>query len=155
LRIGIMNRRSRGFTIIELMIAIVIGAILTAMAVKGFGSTSDSLAARQARNVFNGMAARARAQAIESGQTTILIASISGDSVMILGQGGQIVENVRFDQEMRVDLQASTTSIRICMSPRGYADTDCNSFSSIIKVSFVAGSSSESLEILPLGQIRW
>ena len=150
-----MNRRSRGFTLIEVIIVIVIGAILTSMAVMGFGSTSDSLAARQARNVFNGMVARARAQAIESGRTTVLIASIPGDSVMILGQGGEIVENVRFGSEMKVDIQASINTIRICMSPRGFADTDCNSFSSIIEVTFVAGSNSESLEILPLGQVRW
>ena len=150
-----MNRRSRGFSLIELIIAIMIGAILTSMAVKGFGSTSTSLAVSQARNVFNGMAARARAQAIESGTRTILIASITGDSVMILGQGGQIVENVRFAEELSVDIQASATTIRLCMSPRGYADTNCNSFSSTITVTFVAGSSSESLEILPLGQIRW
>lgn len=150
-----MNRRNRGFTLIEVIIAIMIGVILTSMAVKGFGAASTSLAARQARNVFNGMAARARAQAIESGITTVLIANVQGDSVMILGQGGQIVENVRFGEELAVDMQATGGNFRVCMSPRGYADTDCNSFSSTIKVSFTAGGNTESLEILPLGQIRW
>lgn len=150
-----MKRRNRGFTLIEVIIAIVISAILTSMAVKGFGATSTSLAARQARNVFNGMAARARAQAIESGMTTVLLASVSGDSVMILGQGGNIVENVRFAEELNVDIQASTSSFRICMSPRGFADTDCNSFNSAFEVRFVAGNNTETIEILPLGQIRW
>ena len=150
-----MKRRNRGFTLIEVLIVIVIGSILATMAVKGFGATSTALAARQARNVFNGMAARARAQAIESGMTTVLITSVSGDSVMILGQGGNIVENVRFNKEMNVDIRASTSNFRICMSPRGFADTDCNSFSSAFKVSFVAGGNSETIEILPLGQIRW
>jgi len=149
-----MNRRTRGFSLIELIIAIMIGAILTSMAVKGFGATSTSLAARQGRNLFNGMAARARAQAIESGQTTILVASITGDSVMILS-GGQVVEKIRFSDEMDVDIRSSVGNFQLCMSPRGYADLDCNSFSSTIKVTFTAGVKSESLEILPLGQIRW
>lgn len=150
-----MKRRSRGFTLIEVLIVIVIAGILTSMAIKGFGATSTALAARQARNVFSSMAARARAQAIESGMTTVLLASPAGDSVMILGQGGKIVENVRFREEMNVDIRSTVGDFRICMSPRGFADTDCSSFSSAFEVSFVAGGNSETIEILPLGQIRW
>jgi prepilin-type N-terminal cleavage/methylation domain-containing protein len=149
-----MKRRSRGFTLIELIIAIMIGAILTSLAVKGFGTASTNLAARQARNVFNGMAARARAQAIESGSRTMLVANMAGDSVMIFAQGG-VVENVRFGRELDVDLSSSVGNFNICMSPRGYADTDCSSSSTTIKLSFTAGANTESLEILPLGQIRW
>ncbi|MFO8174886.1 MAG: type II secretion system protein [Longimicrobiales bacterium] len=150
-----MKRRTRGFTLIEVLIVIVIAGILTSMAVKGFGATSTALAARQARNVFSSMAARARAQAIESGMTTVLIASVAGDSVMIQGQGGNIVENVRFREELNVDIRSTVSEFRICMSPRGFADTNCNSFSSALEVSFVAGTNTETIEILPLGQIRW
>jgi prepilin-type N-terminal cleavage/methylation domain-containing protein len=149
-----MNRRSRGFTLIELIIAIMIGAILTSLAVKGFGNTSTNLAAKQARNVFSGMAARARAQAIESGSTTVLIANMAGDSVMIFAQGG-VVETVLFSEELSVELQSSVGNFRVCMGPRGYADMDCSSSSSTIKLSFTAGANTESLEILPLGQLRW
>jgi len=149
-----MKRRTRGFTLIEVLITIFIGMVLTGIAVKGFGNTSSQLSVRQARNVFNGMAARVRAQAIESGQRTLLIANTQGDSVMIWANGG-IVETVRFSEAMGVDLQSSSSVIRICMSPRGYADTDCNSFSSTVTLTFVQGTESESIEILPLGQIRW
>jgi prepilin-type N-terminal cleavage/methylation domain-containing protein len=149
-----MDRRARGFTLVEVVIALVIGGILTSVAIKGIGMTSPGLAVREARNVFVGMAARARAQAIESGQTSLLIANTAGDSVMILA-GGRIVERVRFGGELDVDLRGATTVIRICMSPRGYANPDCNSFSSPVKLAFVAGPKSESVEILPLGQIRW
>ena len=149
-----MNRRARGFTLIEVLIVLVISTILMSMAVKAFGATSSNLAARQARNVFNGMAARARAQAIESGFTTMLVANIPGDSVWIFANG-RVVENVRFGEEMGVDIQASAVTVRICMSPRGYANTNCNSFNSAVKMAFVQGAESETIEILPLGQIRW
>lgn len=149
-----MPNRQSGFTIIELVVVITIGAVLTTFAVKGFGVTSNHAATRQARNVFNGMAARARAQAIETGMTTLLIADARGDSVLIFA-GGRVVENVRFGEEMKVDIQASADVTRLCMNPRGYADQDCNSFDRTVEMTFARGEQSRSLEILPLGQIRW
>jgi len=149
-----MRRRTRGFTIIEVLVTLVIGSILMSMAVKAFGATSSSAATRQARNVFNGMVARTRAHAIESGWTTMLVANVPGDSVWIFSNG-KVVENVRFSEEMGVDIQAPGTTVRICMSPRGYANTACNSFKTSTKMAFVQGSESEVVEILPLGQIRW
>jgi len=124
------------------------------LAIKGFGLTSSQMSAREARNVFNGMAARARAQAIESGLATALIADADGDSVVIQANGST-VETVRFGEELGVDIQAPDKITRICMNPRGYASPTCNSFSSATKMAFVQGSKSATLEILPLGQIRW
>ncbi|MBT8397970.1 MAG: prepilin-type N-terminal cleavage/methylation domain-containing protein [Gemmatimonadetes bacterium] len=149
-----MKRQNRGFTVIELMIVVVLGTIMTSMAIKGFGMVSNQASAREARNVFQGMVARTRAQAIESGLPSILIADAQGDSVMIIGTNG-IMENVRFGEEMGVDIQTTERLTRICMNPRGFANTDCNSFTSAIKMSFVRGPKSKSIEILPLGQIRW
>jgi hypothetical protein len=100
------------------------------------------------------MVARTRAQAIESGIPTILLADAQGDSVMILANGG-FVETVNFGEEFGVDIQTTARITRICMNPRGFANTDCNSFSSAIKMSFVRGPKGKSIEILPLGQIRW
>ncbi|MFH1765751.1 MAG: type II secretion system protein [Gemmatimonadota bacterium] len=151
---GAMDRRHRGFTLIEMIIVIVLGTILTSFVVKSFGVTASQTSARQARNVFNGMAARARAQAIESGRTTVLVADAQGDSVLILANG-QVVENVRFGEEMNVDIQTTQDVTRLCMNPRGYADQACNSFSTTVTMVFVQGNQSRSLEILPLGQIRW
>jgi len=152
--IGTMNRRTSGFTLLEVLIVVVLGAILTQLAVKGIGLTSSHMAVREARNVFNGMAARTRAQAIESGARTLLIADAEGDSVVIVANGN-VVENVRFAEEMGVDIQATAKLTTICMNSRGYASPECNSFSSITKMAFVQGSQSETLEILPMGQIRW
>ena len=149
-----MNRRNSGFTVIELLTVVVLGAILIQLAIKGIGLTSSQISVREARNVFNSMAARTRAQAIESGQRTLLVADAKGDSVMIVANG-VVVETVRFAEEMGVDLQATDDLTTICMNPRGYASPECNSFTSAVKMAFVQGTKSRSLEILPLGQIRW
>lgn len=149
-----MNRRSRGFTLIEVLIVIVVGGILTAIAIKELGPASSRTSAQQARNVFGGIAARARAHAIERGQMTILVVDAQADSVSIVA-GGNVLETVHFRAAMGIDIQAPTAETRICMSPRGFADTSCNSFTSTIEIAFVQGAQTRTLEILPLGQIRW
>ena len=149
-----MDRRKNGFTLIEMLTVIMLGAVLTGFAMKGFGVTGSQTATRQARNVFSGMAARARAQAIESGQTTRLIADARDDSVIIVANG-QIVEEVQFGGEMEIDIRATQDVTQLCMNPRGYASQDCNSFNTTVEVAFFQGNESRSLEILPLGQIRW
>ncbi len=102
------------------------------MALKGFGTVWSGVAAREARNVFQGMMARTGAQAIESGVPTVLIADAEGDSVMVLANGG-IVETVRFQEEMGVDIQSVAAVTRICMTPRGFANPSCNSFTSLFR----------------------
>jgi len=149
-----MKRQNRGFTVIEMLVVVTLGTIMTSMAIKGFGMISNQFAAREARGVFQSMVARTRAQAIESGMPTILIADAQGDSVMILANG-RVVENVRFGEELGVDIQTTQRLTRICMTPRGFANPDCNSFSSPIKMAFVRGPKSKTVEILSLGQVRW
>lgn len=149
-----MGRRRSGFTLVEVIIALFIGAILTSIAVRRIGDTAGGLAVRQARNVFVGMAARARAQAIESGRTAVLEVSLEGDSAFVR-IGTRVVERVHFRRELEVGLEGSTGTLRLCMTPRGYADPACNSFGSVVKLTFMAGAHSESVDILPLGQIRW
>lgn len=143
----------RGFTILEMMVVIALGVILTQMTIKGFSTVSDRFSAREARNVYQGLLARTRAQAIEGGGRTLLLTDTKGDSVMVFA-GGRITETVRFREEMGVDLQPELGMVRICMTPRGYADPKCNSFNSSMKLSFIRGPKREDIEILPLGQIK-
>ena len=147
-----MSKQTAGFTLIEVLVVLVLGSVLVGIGLSGFGDTQSALAVRQARNVFNGMAARTRAHAIEAGFTTVLITDARGDSVMIF-KDGAVVENVRFGEEMQIDIQAESPVTTVCMNPRGFADTDCNSFSSAAQIAFVRGTRTETLEILPLGQV--
>jgi DhnA family fructose-bisphosphate aldolase class Ia len=127
---------------------------MTSIPLKGFGILANQLSTREARGMFQGLVSRTRAQAIESGMPTMLIADARGDSVMVLANG-RVVENVRFGEELGVDIQAPHTLVRICMTPRGFANPDCNSFSSAIKMAFVRGPKTNTIEILPMGQLRW
>jgi prepilin-type N-terminal cleavage/methylation domain-containing protein len=144
----------RGFTLIEVVITIVIGVILTSIAIKGFGEIGNQTAARSARQTFASLHARARAHAIERGQIVRLLVDATGDSVWIT-RDTEVLESVRFAEEYAVDIQSSPDRFTLCMNARGFADTDCNSFSSSVRVVFSRGTQDYSAELLPLGQLRW
>ncbi len=146
-----MNRSHTGFTIIELAIVILVGSILTSIVYSGFSSALGGFSVRGARDTFAAMHARTRAQAIESGKNLALYISASGDSVVI-SDGSTTYENVDFMGEFNINIIAGANLI-ICMNPRGYADTDCNSFDTTVTVGFVQGADTSALQILPLGQL--
>lgn len=146
----LMHRR--GFTIIELVIAITVGGILLSIAIAGFGAVESRTAARQARNAFAGLHARARAQAIEFGTRTMLMVDVDGDSVWI-ARNDTVLETVRFADEFGVDLTADGSRYALCMSPRGFADPDCTSFSGGAKLAFERSGESMTATMLPMGQL--
>jgi prepilin-type N-terminal cleavage/methylation domain-containing protein len=74
-----MGRRA-GFTMVELVIALLIGSILTSIALSSYGNARGRFAVRGARTTFASLHARARAQAIESGSMMRLFVDMKGDS---------------------------------------------------------------------------
>lgn len=145
-----MQRRS-GFTLIEVVIALMFAAILVSIAVSAFGSLQTRMATGQAARTFQALHARARASAIETGSFARLFVDLGGDSATIR-RAGAVVETVHFREELGVDVVGESSFI-LCMGPRGYADPDCSTFSSPIKLAFTLGPESEVVEILPLGQL--
>ena len=143
-------KNSRGFTLVEALLVISLAAVIIIFSTRTFGAITSRYAAEQGRLVFESLHARARAQAIESGTMTRLVVDTGADSVTVVRNGIQL-ETVHFSGEMGIDIQVN--SLELCMGPRGFALTDCNSFSSIEMLSFVQGSYSDALEILPLGQL--
>jgi prepilin-type N-terminal cleavage/methylation domain-containing protein len=141
----------RGFTLIEVVIAVLVGSILTGIALTGYGNAKSRFAVRGARNTFVAVHARARAAAIEGGTTARLHVFPGGDSVTVV-RGGVTLESINFRDVFGVDVQASG-NLRLCMSPRGFADTACNSFSSAEALGFRAGPDEAGVQILPLGQL--
>ena len=75
-----------------------------------------------------------------------------GDSVWIT-RNGETLEAIRFDDQLGVEIQGAPNFFRLCMGPRGYADVDCNSFTTTAKLQFSQGGNVLSVEVLPMGQL--
>ena len=149
-----MHSRRRGFTMIEMLIVVVIGAILTSMAVRGFSGLQGKMAARQARQVFAGMHARTRAQAIEFGQTTKLNVNFDVDSVWI-SRGTTVLEVIPFRQNLGADISGGSGTLKLCMNSRGFADTSCNTFTTTQTLVFTVGSDTAGVTLQTLGQLKY
>ncbi|MDT8367891.1 MAG: type II secretion system protein [Longimicrobiales bacterium] len=125
-----MNDR-RGFTLIEMIIVIALGAILTSIAIASFSNVQQGAAMDQSRRVLWSMHARARAQAIENGQNVELRISGPGDSVAVV-RNDTILESLHVEEEFGIDLAITGDEVRLCFGPNGIADLGCNSFTSLI-----------------------
>ena len=148
-----MNDRRSGFSIIELVVVLMVGSVLTSIAITEFNGVSGRFAVKGARQTLMSMHARGRVQAVEFGQTVKLHVDPGGDSIW-LSRDGEVLDVLDFGKEFNVDIQTSTDSeVRVCMNPRGFADTGCNSFTSPVTITFVLASDSASVLILTLGQM--
>lgn len=153
-----MTRRRGGFTLIELVFVILIGSILVSIAIASFQNAQNRFAARGAKDMYATMQARARARAIELGETVLFVVNTTGDSIFMVSDGA-ISDITNFRREMNVDLRATPAAFLMCMTPRGYADSDCPAYgftatsSSSIKLEFWLNADSTSVTILPTGQL--
>ncbi len=148
-----MDNRRSGFSLIELVVVLMVGSVLTSIAITSFHGVSGRFATRGARQTFMGMHARARAQAVEYGQTVRLHLSPDGDSVW-LSRGGEVLEAIDFGEEFNVDIRTSTgLDLKVCMNARGFAETGCNNFTSPVTVTFLLASDTASVRVLTLGQV--
>lgn len=145
-----------GFTMLEIVLVVAIAAILTSVALRGFGVVVSQIATNDARRSFAAMQARARANALERGEVSRLRVDPTGDSVWITGSSGTI-ERVNFATSREVDIQSSEAGITtLCINPRGFGDIRCNSFdANTVDLTFVQGGQSAAVRILPLGALRW
>jgi prepilin-type N-terminal cleavage/methylation domain-containing protein len=148
-----MKSRRSGFTMIELLIAVMLGLVLATIAFRGFSGYMGKASARGARNTFAALHARTRANAIEMGTTVQLNVDRDKDSVWVQ-RGTTRVETLRFGGDLGVDIQGSGT-LRLCMNPRGFAESACNSFTSAQSVVFAAGTDTAGVELRTMGQLYY
>lgn len=158
-----MRNRRTGFTLIELVTVIVIGSILTGLALSTFQTVQARFAVRGAKQAYMTLHQRARSKAIEKGETVILIVYVPGDSALILSPSEGITDITRFDEQFNVSLATQgNASYFQCMTPRGYADYNCGSFGGIgltqtfadtVRLRFELSGDTASVLVLPMGQL--
>jgi prepilin-type N-terminal cleavage/methylation domain-containing protein len=145
-----MTKRS-GFTMVELLVVLVVGFILASIVADGMDGYQTRSAIRDARTVFLSMHARTRAQAAESGRITRLNVDADGDSVWI-SRNDTTLAVAHLRSELGVDIDGEGVAT-LCLTPRGFADSSCNSFGSgTMNVRFIEGGRGSTVSILPLGQ---
>lgn len=151
-----MHRTRTGFTMIELIIAIVIGSILTTIALNQISGAQTRIAVRGAQTTYAAIHYRARVHGIEKGHNVMLHVDVAGDSVWI-EDDGDIIETIRFGDDnldMTISYPSSSlTEYTLCFSSRGYTDTRCNSINTYMYMHFEQGDEVSSLYVLPLGQL--
>ena len=162
-------KRVAGFTMPELVIALVIGAILTSVAFASFQNVQSRFAVRGAKQAYMTLHQRARSMAVERGETVLLVMYTPQDSAALLTRDTAGVwtwsEHTHFQNQFEVEIRTpSNQSYYMCMTPRGYSDYNCGSwgalssayratFADTFRVEFWQGADSSSVLVLPMGQL--
>jgi Tfp pilus assembly protein FimT len=138
---------------------IVIGGVLTGIALNSFSRVRGQLSTRTAQSNFMGLHAQARAFSVERGVPVRLVVDEGTDRVRveILGPAGIQVQNeLDFQEAFGVDLVTGQGSVNICFTPRGIANPSCaGAFSGgSLVVRFNAANRTRSVTVFPLGQAR-
>lgn len=158
-----MKRTPAGFTLIEMVFVILIGSILTSIALAGFQNVQTRFAVQGAKEMYMTLHQRARSKAVEMGETVIFFVYPQGDSAKIFSASEGSTDLTRFDEQLNVDVRTRTNGdFSVCMTPRGYADYNCGSYtnfgmtqtySDTVRLEFWMNEDSASVLILPMGQL--
>lgn len=145
----------RGFTMLELVIVLMVGGILTAIATTGMGGVQATLAVRSARASFLSHHAQTRALAVERGGLMSLVVDPAADRVTIrtgCDGSGDVVEMRDFGDQHGVEIGTGGGSVTMCMTPKGVASPNLNSYGNEARIEFTRGGDTLAVVLLPLGQ---
>ena len=118
-----MGRTRAGFTLVEIMIVVVVGVLLTIMGIPKFRDLRDRQHVEAARQQLSAAIATARASAVQKGRIAYFSANqnIIGVRATIDDAGTQtaVVQPLRLDSLYRVTLTSNTTDTLIRFDSRG------------------------------------
>jgi prepilin-type N-terminal cleavage/methylation domain-containing protein len=145
-----------GYTVIELIMVMAIGAILLGMVVSGASGYVSRKRVSNARDAFVYLAMRARAAAIERGRNVSVHLSASQGLIMVnegCSPSGTELERLALADEFFAKVEVSPDPLRVCYSPRGFAIESHTNISAPTTVSFVIGKDTARAIVAPLGQV--
>ena len=141
-------RDRRGFTLLEITLVVALSATLLGVAWAAMGRARASYAVRASRTAFAGLAARARATAVERGHRIRLELDADGDSAWVV-DGTEVIEVLRFGATADVEVEPTLVQ---CFGPRGVATPPCGSVPDPVVVRFTRDGRWAEGMLLPLGQ---
>jgi prepilin-type N-terminal cleavage/methylation domain-containing protein len=153
------NRRS-GLTLVELVVVIIIAGIMMGVAVPSMQRSRATRVARNARDVLVWNASRARARAIQTGNTYLYQINPATERAWIVRRNPTVASDtlltINFSTEYEATLSTSDNAvITLCYNPRGYAfSCDVTSPSSNVDVTFTHATYTSIARVKPLGQIE-
>ncbi len=146
-----MEERRGGFSMIELLIVVMVGAILLGLVMPAFGSVQRRRSVQNARDAFVWLSMRAQSTAVERGLPVTLTLDPSTASAVAMTTEGEAVDSVAFSGEHDAVVTTSTgAAIQICYTPRGFATCPA----STAYATFSLGPDSARVRIRPLGQVE-
>jgi prepilin-type N-terminal cleavage/methylation domain-containing protein len=148
-------RDRRGFTLIELVLVMMVGAILASVAVTSFSAVQSRMGTRSAESQFLTMHAQTRALAVERGDIARLVVDQNTVTVLLgLGSGSETMRTVNFMDAYNVTIESPDLPLQLCMNPRGFGErAPCTSFDQTASLTFQRTGQTRSVRLLPLGQV--
>ncbi|MGH7544933.1 MAG: GspH/FimT family pseudopilin [Gemmatimonadota bacterium] len=119
------SRRTRGFSAIEMVTALVVVGIVASMGIGAYGEYARKTTARRAAEVFAADLALARSTAIRGRQTVSLTFDETGLAYSVVAAGGAVVLTRAFGvgSDLRVDaLDLEMAGDSLTFNSRGFAD---------------------------------
>jgi prepilin-type N-terminal cleavage/methylation domain-containing protein len=125
----------RGFTLIEIIVVIVIGGVLTGIVSLGLAGVQQATALDQSHRMLSSMIQRARTQAIQEGRSIELRLDGPNDyAAVVRNDGGTLstLADFSFEAELGIDLSLdSGNTATICFGANGVANTRCGGVASV------------------------
>ena len=146
-----MCTRRSGFTIIEMLFVVIIGAVVLGVGTRAYGRADGQRAVRNARDAMILMGSRARSEAVRTG----------GLSYLEVDPDDDVVEVVHAADSVMVTLDAADYGAQIvgqetalCYTSRGFALPGCRDIDADRTIAFGRGPDTARAVLMPLGQIR-